>query len=83
MHIYNMYEAKTKLSRLVREAIEGEEVVLAKAGKPMVKLVPYVPSEKKKLYGLMKGKIRIAEDFDSLSPAEAEMFREYLPMDDS
>ncbi len=41
MKIVNMHEAKTKLSKLVEEALAGEEIILAKAGKPLVRLVPY------------------------------------------
>ena len=77
MIIANMYEAKTRLSQLVQQALDGEEVILAKAGKPLVKLVP---TEQKKIkFGLMKGKIKIADDFNKSSEELEEMFKEYLP----
>lgn len=78
MIIANMYEAKTRLSQLIQQALDGEEVVLAKAGKPLVKLVP--TDQKKKIkFGLMKGKIKIADDFNDASTELEEMFKEYLP----
>lgn len=55
MKIVNIQEAKTHLSRLVEEAVAGEELVIAKAGKPMVKLVPFVPEEDKFRFGALKG----------------------------
>lgn len=78
MIVANMYEAKTRLSQLVKQALDGEEVVLAKAGKPLVKLVP--TDQKKKIkFGLLKGKIKISDDFNENSPEYEEMFKEYLP----
>ena len=77
MIIANIYEAKTRLSQLIQQALDGEEVILAKAGKPLVKLVP--TDQKKIKFGLMKGKIKIADDFNE-TPAELEeMFKEYMP----
>ena len=64
--IVNMHEAKSNLSRLVDEAQAGEEIILAKAGKPVVRLVPV--SRKRKL-GQWKGKVRMSDDFDSPLPA--------------
>ena len=78
MIIANMYEAKTRLSQLVQQALDGEEVVLAKAGKPLVKLVPTDQNREIK-FGLMKGKIRIADDFNESSVELEEMFKDYLP----
>jgi prevent-host-death family protein len=78
MIIANMYEAKTRLSQLVQQALDGEEVVLAKAGKPLVKLVPTDQNREIK-FGLMKGKIRIADDFNESSVELEEIFKDYLP----
>ena len=78
MIIANMYEAKTRLSQLVQQALDGEEVVLAKAGKPLVKLVPTDQNREIK-FGLMKGKIRIADDFNESSVELEELFKDYLP----
>ena len=62
----NLYEAKTQLSKLVERAAAGEEIVIAKAGKPMARLVQVEARPPKKLRkpGLLKGKVWIAEDFD-------------------
>jgi antitoxin (DNA-binding transcriptional repressor) of toxin-antitoxin stability system len=58
--------------------LDGEEVVLAKAGKPLVKLVP--TGQKKKIrFGLMNGKIKIADDFNETSAEFEEMFKQYMP----
>ena len=60
--IVNMHEAKSSLSKLVAKVAEGEEVVIAKAGKPVAKLVKY-EREPRKL-GFLRGQIWIADDFD-------------------
>ena len=62
----NVHEAKTNLSKLIERALDGEEVVIAKAGKPLVRLVP-VRDEKENCFGMDAGKIWIADDFDVLS----------------
>ena len=65
----NIYEAKTQLSQLVDVAHRGETIIIAKAGTPMAKLVPLTHGPKRKiLYGLMKGEIEIADDFDAPLP---------------
>ena len=65
----NIYEAKTRLSELVEQASRGETVVIAKSGTPMAKLVPLSYGPKRKIkFGLMKGKIEIADDFDAPLP---------------
>ncbi len=79
MIISNMYEAKTRLSQLVRKALEGEEVILAKSGKPLVRLVPTNPEPIKRKFGLLKGKIRISDDFNEFSEELEIMFKDYLP----
>jgi prevent-host-death family protein len=61
--IVNMHEAKSTLSKLVEKVAEGEEVVIAKAGKPVAKLVKYEPKKPRRLGGL-EGRIWIADDFD-------------------
>jgi len=60
----NMHEAKSQLSRLGERAWEGEEVVIAKAGKPYLRLVPYRPKDKLRRLGDLKGQIWNAPDFD-------------------
>ena len=65
----NIYEAKTRLSELVDQASRGETVIIAKSGTPMAKLVPLSHGPKRKIkYGLMKGEIEIAVDFDAPLP---------------
>jgi prevent-host-death family protein len=66
MGITNIHGAKSQLSKLVERALAGEEVVIAKAGKPMVRLVPVRDSDAPRKGGQWKGKIHIADDFDEL-----------------
>ncbi len=60
----NMHEAKSKLSQLVELAVLGEEVIIAKSGKPTVRLVPCKP-QKQRSFGQFKGQFTASEDFDS------------------
>ena len=55
--IINIQAAKTHLSRLVEEAAAGEEIIIAKAGKPMVKLIPYKPAKKPRTPGIFAGQV--------------------------
>lgn len=64
MQIINIHKAKTNLSKLIEKTQNGEEVIIAKAGKPVVKLVPFKEKLKPRKPGLWKGKIWIADDFD-------------------
>ena len=66
MEIANIHEAKSRLSKLIEHALNGEEVIIAKAGQPVVRLVPIRPDESPRQGGQWKGKVRIAEDFDEL-----------------
>ena len=66
--VVGMYEAKTNLSKLVRKVAEGEEVVIAKSGTPVAKLVRYEPPAEPRKPGRMKGMFRIAADFDDPLP---------------
>ena len=59
-----MHEAKSQLSRLGRLAWEGEEIVIAKAGEPYLRLEPYRQHRGKRALGVLSGQIRIALDFD-------------------
>jgi prevent-host-death family protein len=67
----NIHDAKTHLSRLVEQAAAGKEIIIAKAGKPMAKLVPLTPAPKPKQLGLLQGKLNIAKDFDAPLAADA------------
>ena len=62
----NIHDAKTHLSRLVDRAAGGEEIVIARAGKPVARLVAFKTRSVPRRLGLYAGKIRIAEDFDEL-----------------
>jgi prevent-host-death family protein len=66
--IVNIHQAKTELSKLLERALAGEEVIIAKAGKPIVKLTPIQPRKKRRLAGLAAGKVWIAPDFDAPMP---------------
>jgi prevent-host-death family protein len=68
MVMVNMHEAKTQLSKLVDRAAAGEEVVIAKAGTPVAKLVAYKVPGGRRVPGGWEGKIWIAPDFDELPP---------------
>ena len=66
----NLYEAKTHLSQLVDRAASGEEVVIAKAGRPVAKLVPLAPGNRPRRPGVWKGRLRVAKNFDAPLPKE-------------
>jgi prevent-host-death family protein len=66
MEITNIHEAKSQLSKLVERALAGEAVIIARADKPVVRLVPVRDSEGPRKGGQWKGKVRIADDFDEL-----------------
>lgn len=61
----NIHEAKTQFSRLVELAAGGEEVIIAKAGKPVARLVSYTQKGAARRPGTMRGKIRIKKNFDA------------------
>ncbi len=70
MRTVNIHEAKTHLSRLVEKAAEGEEIVIARAGKPVARLVPLKAAGKKRKLGFLAGKLRVPEDFDAPLPED-------------
>jgi prevent-host-death family protein len=73
MKTVNIHEAKTHLSRLVDEAAKGEAFVIAKAGKPMVRVVPLEEEPKKKpRAGFLKGYAQIPDDFNTMLAKEIE-----------
>jgi prevent-host-death family protein len=77
MRAYNIHEAKTQLSRLVEEAAQGEPFIIAKAGKPMVKVLRIDAAEKKgkRKLGRLEGMYTIPENFKSMfAPEIEEMF---------
>jgi prevent-host-death family protein len=76
----NVYEAKTQLSRLIDRAVAGEDVVISRAGRPMVRLVPVSPpSTLRRRPGSSRGRIRMAPDVDELPSEVLEAFRGERP----
>ena len=79
----NMHEAKTHLSRLVERAAAGEEIVIARAGKPIVKLVPIGVAERKpRVLGSMRGQLKVPDDFNDPLPWEIQRYFEGYDDDD-
>ena len=68
----NIHEAKTHLSRLIAQAANGEEVVIARAGKPVVRLTPIEPAPRKSRIGFMEGQFTVPDDFDTMFQNEIE-----------
>ncbi len=74
MQIANISEAKAQLSALIEKVMAGEEVIIGKAGKPVARIIKYEYSRKTRQPGALKGKIKIADDFDMLPDDIAEAF---------
>ena len=70
MKTINIHAAKTHLSGLVEEAAAGEEIIIAKAGKPVARLVALEKPSFRRALGALKGRIRASDDFDAPLPAE-------------
>lgn len=75
----NVYEAKTNLSKLIDRAMAGEDVVIARSGKPLVRLVPVQPSDVAREPGGWEGRAWMADDFDELPDEIAAAFRGERP----
>ena len=74
MDIVNVHHAKTQLSQLLERVATGEQIVIARNGKPIAKLVPFIPEPRQP--GRLKGKIHLMPDFDAPLPEEiATAFR--------
>ncbi|MEE8586562.1 MAG: type II toxin-antitoxin system prevent-host-death family antitoxin [Acidobacteriota bacterium] len=74
MREINLHFAKTHLSRLVDQALAGEEIVISRNGTPLVKLMPIKATGKRRVLGKDQGKIFIAEDFDAPMPELEALF---------
>jgi prevent-host-death family protein len=74
--VVNIHEAKTHLSRLLEQVMQGEEVVIAKSGKPVARLVALGGSAKRREPGSARGQIKMAEDFDDPLPEDIQRFFE-------
>lgn len=70
MQISNIHEAKTNLSQLIQKALAGEEIIIAKAGHPLVKLMPVQQDKKPRVGGFFKGQIIFDYDADKKLDAE-------------
>ena len=69
-NVFNVHEAKTHFSKLLKRVRRGEEIVIAKAGKPVAKLIPVAQGAARRTPGSAKGRVRIAADFDAPLPDE-------------
>jgi prevent-host-death family protein len=77
MKTINVHQAKTQLSRLLEEVAAGQEVIIAKAGKPVARLVSLRVASKKRQLGILEGKLTVSPDFDAPLPdATLEAFEE-------
>ncbi len=76
MQIFNIHEAKTNLSKLIEKTSRGEEIIIAKAGKPVAKLVPHKEKLKPRKPGLWKGKVWVPDDFDDEDEEINKLFYE-------
>lgn len=66
----NIHDAKTHLSKLVDQAASGKEIVIAKAGRPVARLVPLAAKGKPRKLGMLAGKLKVPDDFDAPLPAK-------------
>jgi prevent-host-death family protein len=69
----NIHEAKTHLSKLLQRVMNGEEIVIAKAGKPIARLAPIKSGPKKRVPGSAKSKVKVSTDFDEPLPEFQEL----------
>ncbi len=67
---YNVHEAKTHLSKLLQRVAAGEEVIIAKVGVPVARLVPAAPVANERPLGTEKGRVFVADDFHAPFPEE-------------
>lgn len=72
MNTINIYEAKTQLSKLVEQAAAGKDIVIARGGKPVARLTRLETPARKIRFGVLKGKVKVAKDFDAPLPADVQ-----------
>lgn len=70
MESVNIYAAKTQLSQLVDKAAAGEDVIVSRHGKPLVRITALASARRPVIFGLLRGKLKIADDFDAPLPDE-------------
>ncbi|WP_376087364.1 type II toxin-antitoxin system Phd/YefM family antitoxin [Roseomonas sp. CCTCC AB2023176] len=68
----NLYEARTQLSALVDRAAAGEEIVIAKGGRPLARLVPLARRDRPRELGFLKGRVSVGPDFDAPLPEDMQ-----------
>ena len=82
MDTVNIHEAKTQLSRLIERVCAGEEIIIARGGKPVARLAPLLRSAKPRTPGLLKGKIWVAKDFNAPLPDDLlDLFEGKSPLE--
>lgn len=74
MLIANIHDAKSNLSSLIASVLNGKDVIIAKAGKPIIKLIRYIPKKKQRIPGLFKGQTWMANDFTDENKEIEKMF---------
>jgi prevent-host-death family protein len=70
MDTVNIYEAKTRFSQLVDQVVAGEDVVVSRNGKPLVRITRLDETRRPIKFGVLKGKVKVAKDFDAPLPAD-------------
>ena len=70
MRTVNVHEAKTHLSRLLEEVEAGQEVLIARAGRPVARLLPLAPQRSPRRLGILAGRYAVPEDWDAFLPLE-------------
>ena len=75
MQTVNIHEAKTQLSRLIEQAVKGDSFIIARAGKPLVKVVALDAPKTPRRLGFLKGQFKVPEDFNTMGQSEiAKLF---------
>ena len=69
----NIYEAKTQLSKLVDQAAAGDDVVIGRGGKPVARITRLTPAKRPIRFGVLKGKVKVAADFDAPLPVDLQV----------
>ena len=68
--LVSLHDARAQLHRLVERAVAGEEIIITRNGRPAARLVSYAPLQQRRVFGRMRGRIRVAEDFDAPLPPD-------------
>ncbi|HRE30579.1 MAG TPA: type II toxin-antitoxin system Phd/YefM family antitoxin [Candidatus Berkiella sp.] len=71
MSTVNIHDAKTHFSKIINKVLAGEEIIIAKGGKPLIRLTPYTETKTLRKGGQLKGMIEISQDFDAPLPKDA------------